>query len=119
MGDPDAHLATTESTAWDPHALWTCLFRLYGCPSWSSPEVFVPIIAEHGARQRHELEVGCDLADVAQDEVDLLLSAVESLTDLCAGGFQLTPEEQRRGVAGGWKGGGRLISASESGARTQ
>ena len=67
------------------------LFRLYRCPSGSSPEVLVLVIPKHGAGEGHELEVGCDLADVAQDEMHLLLLAVEGLAYLCTGGLQLTP----------------------------
>ena len=72
------------------------LFRLYRCPSGGGPEVFVLVIPKHGAREGHELEVGGDLADVAQDEMHLLLLAVEGLAYICTGGLQLTPDVTHR-----------------------
>lgn len=68
-----------------------CLFRLYGGPSGGCSEGLVSVIAKHGSRQRHELEVGRDVANVAQDEVHLLLLTVEGFANLCTGGLQLAP----------------------------
>lgn len=73
----------------------TCLFRLDASPSRGSSEVFVLVIPKHGPRQGHELEVGGDLSNVSQDEVDLLLLPIEGLPDLRACGLQLTPWEQQ------------------------
>ena len=63
------------------------LFRLYRCPSGGSPEVLVLVVPKHGAREGHKLEVGGDLADVAKDEMHLLLLAEEGLAYLCTGGL--------------------------------
>lgn len=72
------------------------LFRLYRRPSGSGSKILIFVIAEHGAREGHELEVGGDLANVTKDEMHLLLLAVEGLTYLCTGGLQLTPDVTHR-----------------------
>ena len=72
-----------------------CLFRLDGGPSGGCSEGLVSVIAKHGARQRHELEVGSHLANVAQDEVHLLLLTVEGFPNLCTCGLQLAPAKSR------------------------
>lgn len=72
----------------------TCLFWLYSGPSRCSPELLVSIVSKHDPRQGHELEVGGDLACVAQNEMHLLALPVEGLTNLCTGGLQFTPAGQ-------------------------